>query len=230
LLPDEIGKIFSQTSLCVVAPQPFPVKDPASALSHNQDPQQTSRPHRGKEMNTDSFCAATMGRINSDGDLTRTRRTNIKRIPPERGARRPYSIPTSFASQAAHGQRTVLHSLDTRYTRDGLGLRGSRHGPGSTGSTVGLMGTAPEQGARGDRRPRGPTGRGGSSYDGTACSMSLRRPTCDCVRRTVVSQYVSLLGMPASDWGASEHWCCLRKGSGYDRRPQKGLRAEWTIW
>src|SRR5215813_13401767 len=68
---------------------------------------------------------------------------------------------------------------------------------------------------------------GGSSHDGTACSMSLRRPTCDCVRRTVVSQYVSLLGMPASDWGASKQWCCLREGSGHDRRRQKGLRAEW---
>jgi len=34
---DEIGKICSQTSLSVVAPQPFRVKDPVSAFPHGQD-------------------------------------------------------------------------------------------------------------------------------------------------------------------------------------------------
>src|SRR5262249_53195654 len=38
---DEIGKICSETSSSFVALRPRPVKDPAFAFSHDQDPQQT---------------------------------------------------------------------------------------------------------------------------------------------------------------------------------------------
>jgi hypothetical protein len=65
--------------------------------------------------------------------------------------------------------------------------------------------------------------------DGTACSMSLRFTACDNVRRTVVGQYVSLQGMPASDRGTRSQRYRLREGSGQDRRPDQGLRAGWTI-
>jgi hypothetical protein len=66
--------------------------------------------------------------------------------------------------------------------------------------------------------------------DGTACSMSLPVTTCDNIRRTLVGEHMSLQGMPASDWGGSSQRCRLREGSGHDRRRNKDLRSERTIW